>query len=152
MRVVVKGGFLIRDITRALAEWANTTAPTYASLVVIYQINDRAMVTNDGPHVKEGGREAWLSDVSLFCKVLNIAAARAVVVTMDAACYPKFAKFEKAYDCEVEHLRQALTEHRVAWSRGRELVGQPTSDGWHFDATCLDTVAETVSKWLGSVG
>jgi hypothetical protein len=107
------------------------------------------MVTKDrGPHVKQSGRDAWLRDVSLFCKVLNIAATRAIVVTMDAACYPAFHKFRVAYDGEVEHLRQALRAHGVAWSCGTELVGQPTYDGWHFDATCLDTVVDAVCKWL----
>jgi hypothetical protein len=107
------------------------------------------MVTKDsGPHVKQSGRDAWLRDVSLFCKVLNIAATRAIVVTMDAACYPAFHKFRVAYDGEVEHLRQALRAHGVAWSCGTELVGQPTNDGWHFDATCLDTVVDAVCKWL----
>ena len=143
------GGFLIRDLTTAIADVASTTTPTYAALGVIYQINDRVCVSRtDGAVVKQSGREEWLRDVSLFCNVLTISATRAIVVTMDAACYPAIDSVRAEYDGEVEHLRRALTEHGVAWSRGTQLVGQPTYDGGHFDATCLDTVVDAVCKWL----
>jgi hypothetical protein len=149
VRVVVRGGFLIRDITRAIADVASTTTPTYAALAVIYQINDRACVSRtDGAVVKQSGREEWLRDVGLFCDVLKIAATRAIVVTMDAACYPAFDSVRAEYDGEVEHLRRALTEHGVAWSRGPQLNGLPTYDGWHYDATGLDSVVDAVFAWL----
>ncbi len=52
------------------------------------------------------------------------------------------------YDGEVKHLRRALTEHGVAWSRGPQLKGMQIHDGWHYDAVCLDSVVGAVSAWL----
>ena len=52
------------------------------------------------------------------------------------------------YDGEVKHLRRALTEHGVAWSRGPQLKGMQIHDGWHYDAMCLDSVVGAVFAWL----
>ena len=148
-RMVLRGGFKIRDVAKAIAESALGMTATYDALIVLYQVNDRAFVSKTGEGVvARSGQALWLKHVRLLCDVLKATSTRALVVSMDACCFPAFDKVKAEYDAAVKELRQVLTEEGIAWSNGAEVCGLPCSDGWHFDVSCNSEIANAVGAWM----
>ena len=80
-RVVVQGSFHARAMARSIRDAVKTSNRSFSTLVVVYQITDRAWVSSEGEAVvKTCDRTSWTCDLQLLCEVVRASASKAASI------------------------------------------------------------------------
>ena len=98
--------------------------------------------------IAKSPEEDWEADVVLFANVVRASAARVLVVTCDAHCFPAFQSVSDAYNRTARRLREILESENVGWWAGRELHGLATYDGYHFRQDVSEQLLDAVQSWF----